>query len=114
MSILASKNCCYFFHPPFVFFLTLVQHESIHSSTAIPCCSIDATHRKGRIGKWQLKRQPRKHLQRRPRRKPQKRSKWLFQPTGNTLGGRFKASPLVFLAALFFNLIICAGPTTPQ
>ena len=29
------KNCCHFFHSPFVFFLTLVMHESIHSSTAI-------------------------------------------------------------------------------
>jgi hypothetical protein len=31
---------------------------------------IDATHRKGRIGKWQLRKQPRRHLRRRRPRRP--------------------------------------------
>jgi hypothetical protein len=56
--------------------LTLAKHETISFLN----CNIDIAGsmqpiEKGRIGKWQLKRQPRRHLQRRPRRKPQRRSK---------------------------------------
>ena len=40
--------------------MTLAKHESIHSSTAINNCSIDANHRKGRIGKMATKKAPAK------------------------------------------------------
>jgi hypothetical protein len=55
-----EKNCCPFFHSLYVFFLTLMHHESIHSSTAISYCSIDANHRKGRIGKMATKKAAKK------------------------------------------------------
>src|SRR3984957_3714583 len=75
-----------------------MSHESIHFSTTVSNCRIDATHRKGRIGKWQPRKQPRSQ-QRKPRsppRRPRKRSNGLNKPKGNTLGGRLKAFPLVF------------------
>src|ERR1700685_2717086 len=75
-----------------------MSHESIPFSTAVSNCRIDATHRKGRIGKWQPRKQPRSQ-QRKPRsppRRPRKRSNGLNKPKGNTLGGRSKAFPLVF------------------
>src|SRR5438477_2820880 len=81
------KNCCHFFHLCVVFLLTLLKHESIHSSTAIYIAGSMQPIEKGRIGKWQRKRQPRRHLQRRPRRKPQRRSNCGNNQKGNTLGG---------------------------
>jgi hypothetical protein len=75
-----------------------MSHESIPFSTAVSNCRIDATHRKGRIGKWQPRKQPRSQ-QRKPRsqpRRPRKRSNGLNKQKGNTLGGRLKAFPLVF------------------
>src|SRR5580658_8029807 len=75
-----------------------MSHESIPFSTAVSNCRIDATHRKGRIEKWQPRKQPRSQ-QRKPKsppRRPRKRSNGLNKPKGNTLGGRLKAFPLVF------------------
>ena len=69
-----QKNCCHFFHSSFVFLLTLVMHESIHSSTALHIAASMQPIEKGRIDKWQRKRQPRKHLLRRPRKRQQRRS----------------------------------------
>ena len=63
-------------------------------------CRIDATHRKGRIGKWQPRKQPRNQRRRRPRRpqkRPRRKSSGSNNPKGNTQGGRLKAFPLVFL-----------------
>jgi hypothetical protein len=77
-----------------------MSHESIPFSTAVSNCRIDATHRKGRIEKWQPRKQPRSQ-QRKPRsppRRPRKRSNGLNKTKGNTLGGRSKAFPLVFAA----------------
>ena len=90
------ENCCYFFHPHVVFFLTLAYHESIHSSTAINVAELDANHRKGRIGKWQLRKQPRRHPRRRPRRKPRRRSNGSSNQKA-TPRGTLQASPEVFL-----------------
>jgi hypothetical protein len=78
--------------------LTLMKHESIHSSTAIYIAGSMQPIEKGRIGKWQRKRQPRKHPPRRPRRKPQRRSSGSNNQKGNTLGGASSA-PEVFLRA---------------
>jgi hypothetical protein len=75
-----------------------MSHESIPFSTAVSNCRIDATHRKGRIEKWQPRKQPRSQ-QRKPKsppRRPRKRSNGLNKTKGNTLGGRSKAFPLVF------------------
>jgi hypothetical protein len=63
-------------------------------------CRIDATHRKGRIGKWQPRKQPRNQRRRQPRkppRRPPRKSSCSYKPKGNTQGGCLKASPLVFL-----------------
>src|SRR5579862_8283596 len=63
-------------------------------------CRIDATHRKGRIGKWQPRKQPRNQRRRQPRRpprRPPRKSSCSYKPKGNTQGGRLKAPPLVFL-----------------
>jgi hypothetical protein len=77
-----------------------MSHESIPFSTAVSNCRIDATHRKGRIGKWQPRKQPRnqRRKQRRQPRRPRRKSNGLNKPKGNTLGGRLKAFPLVFWA----------------
>jgi hypothetical protein len=40
--------------------LTLLLHESIHSSTAIHIAVLDANHRKGRIGKMATKKAAKK------------------------------------------------------
>src|SRR5579863_6303652 len=62
---------------------------------------IDATHRKGRIGKWQLRkqprRQPRKHPRRRRQRRPRRRSSSGLPTQKATLRGTHKASPSVFV-----------------
>src|ERR1700685_2066989 len=75
-----------------------MSHESIPFSTAVSNCRIDATHRKGRIEKWQPRKQPRSQQRktRSPPRRPRKRSNGLNKTKGNTLGGRSKAFPLVF------------------
>src|ERR1700733_5357511 len=77
-----------------------MSHESIPFSTAVSNCRIDATHRKGRIGKWQPRKQPRNQRRkpRRPPRRPRRKSNGLNNQKGNTLGGRSKAFPLVFWA----------------
>ncbi len=60
-------------------------------------CRIDATHRKGRIGKWQPRKQPRNQRRRRPRRpqkRPRRKSSGSNNPKGNTHRGTLKSVPL--------------------
>src|ERR1700733_9717403 len=73
-----------------------MSHESIPFSTAVSNCRIDATHRKGRIEKWQPRKQPRSQ-RRKPRsqpRRPRKRSNGLNKQKRQHSRGTLKSVPL--------------------
>jgi hypothetical protein len=98
----ALKNCCCFFHHHVVFFLTLLFHESIHSSTAIyrlqnRCKPSKRENRKNGNQEGSEKGTcEESRRQEGAREEGRKKEVAVNQQQGNTRGGRSKRPPQCF------------------